>query len=167
MCVLTISNVYILHGPVQMCGIHGLAYLKFSGQRKMSELGDCVVPPFFVLCSNALPSHPAWSPGLGLGLSTAVLHVLTRREHTTCCLCSQHAIYRLATHSPSLWTLITPPVWVASLRDVDAFLTPAGLWGVIGSDILNLNLACCLPVLPSLHISACLHLRKKICSEKK
>lgn len=107
------------------------------------------------------------STGLGLGLSTAVLHILTRREHTICCLYLQHAIYRLATHSLSLWAWITPPVWVASLRDVDAFLTPTALWGVLSSDILNLNLACCLPVLPSLHISACLHSRKKICSEKK
>lgn len=107
------------------------------------------------------------STGLGLGLSTAVLQILTRREHTICCLCLQHAIYRAVTRSPSLWTLIQPPVWVASLGVVDAFLIPTGLWGVLSSDILNLNLACCLPVLPSLHISACLHLRKKICSEKK
>lgn len=52
----------------------------------------------------------------------------------TCC--------RIVTHSPSLWVFIRQPVWVANLGDVDAFLVPTGLWGVLNADILHLILAC-------------------------
>lgn len=114
-------------------------------------------PHSVLLFCALLKGTPLWpclqgSTGLGLGLSTAVVQILTKREHTICYLYLQHAIYGVATHSPSLWTLFTAPVWVASLRDVDAFLTPTGLWGVLGSDILNLNLACCLPAYTSLPV---------------
>lgn len=171
MCLLKISNVIIFYMMSCANGWHTWTWVPPIPRypREMSVLGDCIVPSSFVLCWKAPPSCPACraASGLGLGLSTAVLQILTRREHTICCLYLKHAIYRVATHSRSVWTLIRPPVWVASLGDVDAFLIPTGLWGVLSSDILNLNLASCLPVLPSLHIYACLHLRKKICSEKK
>lgn len=55
---------------------------------------------------------------------------------------------------------------VATFRDVDAFLIPAGVWGVLSADIHHLILAGYLPVLPSSTHLCCLRLRKKISSEK-
>lgn len=66
-----------------MYGTHALGYLKFPGQREMSVLGDCIVPSF--LCSAQRYSPLTLLAGqhrTRTGLGTAVLQILTRREHT-------------------------------------------------------------------------------------